>query len=421
MKWLSKPQGGLIAGLLLVVVILSPGTASTNQAMDPVLEWNAIMRKTVATSPLFLQNRSATMMHLAMFEAVNAITGGYTPYLGTIAAPPGALPKAAAIGAAHRMLVSLYPARKESLDDLRDDSLSALPDGTAKSDGITAGVVAANAILALRADDGAANAANPPYTPGTAPGDWQPTPPAFPPALYPNWGKVATYGIQDGTQFRSEPPPAIDTDTYARDYNEVQAVGAGNSTVRPQDKTDHARYFGGHFPLHVFNETAIQISTAQGKTLAENARIFALLNMAISDGLISAMESKFYYGYWRPVTAIRAGGTDGNQETEPDPDWLSLVVTPPYPSYPSNYASVAYAARAVLEEAYGKGGHSITLGSGNPSVDVTLHYTEFSQMTDDIDDARVYGGIHFRFDQDAGTRMGSRIGSYILRNHLQQQ
>jgi hypothetical protein len=421
MKWLRKPQGGLIAGLLLVMVILSPGTASTNQALDPVLEWNAIMRKTVATSPLFLQNRSATMMHLAMFEAVNAITKGYNPYLGTVTAPPGALPEAAAIGAAHRMLVSLHPARKESLDDLRDNSLSAIADSPAKSDGITVGVVAANAILALRADDGAANAATPPYTPGTAPGDWQPTPPAFPPALYPSWGKVATYGIQDGMQFRSAPPPALDSDTYGRDYNEVLAVGAVNSTVRPQDKTDRARYFGGNFPLHVFNETAIQLSTAQGKTLAENARIFALVNMAISDGLISSMESKFYYGYWRPVTAIRAGGTDGNQETEPDPDWLSLVVNPPYPSYPSNYASVANAARAVLEDVYGIGGHAITLQSGNPAVDVTLHYTEFSQMTDDINDARVYGGIHFRFEQDAGALMGWRVGSYILMNNLQQQ
>jgi hypothetical protein len=421
MKWLSKPQGGLIAGLLLLVLILSPGTASTNQAMDPVLEWNAIMRKTIAKSPLFLQNRSATMMHLAMFEAVNAITGEYKPYLGTIEAPPGALREAAAIAAAHRMLVSLDPASKESLDTSREDSLSAIPDGPAKDDGITVGVAAVDAILALRANDGAADAADPPYTPGTEPGDWQPTPPEFPPALYPNWGKVATFGIQNGKQFRSEPPPAIDTDKYAHDYNDVKAVGDVNSTVRPQDKTDRARYFGGNFPLHVFNETAIQASAAQGKTLSENARIFALLNMAIADGLISSMESKFHYEYWRPVTAIRAGGTDGNQGTEPDPDWLPLVVTPPYPSYPSNYASAALAARAVLEEVYGKGGHSITLESGNPLVDVTLHYTEFSQMSDDINDARVNGGIHYRFDQDAGSRMGWDVGSYILRNHLQQR
>ena len=170
--------------------------------------------------------------------------------------------------------------------------------------------------------------------------------------------------------------------------------------------------------MHVFGESASQASAAQGKTLSENARIFALLHMAMADGLISSMESKFYYEYWRPVTAIRAGDTDGNKKTEPDPEWLSLVVNPPYPSYPSNYASAALAPRVVLEEAYGKGDHSITLTSISPSVGVTLHDTKFSQMTDDIDDARVYGGIHYRFDQDAGSRMGWGVGSYILRNHL---
>ena len=168
----------------------------------------------------------------------------------------------------------------------------------------------------------------------------------------------------------------------------------------------------------MFNEAAIQASVAQGTSLAENARIFALLNMAIADALISSMESKFYYEYWRPVTAIRAGDTDGNKHTAPDAGWLPLVVTPPYPSYPSNYASAAHAAGAVLAESYGNGGHAITLTSSNPAVDVTLHYTTFSQLSDDATAARVYGGIHFRFDQDAGSRMGRHVGSYLLRNQL---
>jgi PAP2 superfamily len=418
MKWISKPQASLIGGLLLLLVLLSPGTAYTDPVTDPVLEWNAIMRTTVATDNPFLQTHSGAMMHLAVFEAVNTIVGDYKRYLGTIEAPPGASPEAAAIAAAHRTLVSLHPTSEESLDDSRDASLSAIPDGPAKDDGIAVGEAAADTILALRANDGAANASDPPYTPGTEPGDWQPTPPEFPPALLPNWGKVPTFGIKNGTQFRSEPPPAIDTDKYARDYNDVKAVGDVNSTVRPQGKTDRARYFGVNPPVQVFGQSASQASAAQGKTLSENAQIFALLHMAMADGLISSMESKFYYEYWRPVTAIRAGDTDGNQETEPDPDWLSLVVTPPYPSYPSNYASAALAARGVLEEVYGKGGHSITLTSISPSVDVTLHYTTFSQMTDDINDARVYGGIHYRFDQEAGARQGWQVASYILRNHL---
>jgi hypothetical protein len=418
MKRISKPLSSLIAGLLLLMVLLSTGIAYTDRATDPVLEWNTIMRTTVAEDNPFLQTRSSAMMHLAVFEAVNSIVGNYKPYLGTIKAPAGASPEAAAIAAAHRTLVNLYPSDESSLDASRDDSLSAIVDGPAKDDGIVVGMAAADAILALRTNDGAANASDPPYTPGAEPGDWQPTPPGFAQALFPNWGKVATFGIKDGAQFRSDPPPAIHTGKYARDYNEVKAIGEVNSPVRPQGKTDRALYYGVNFPVHVFGESARQASTAQGKTLSENARIFALLHMAMADGLISSMESKFYYEYWRPVTAIRAGDTDGNKKTEPDPEWLSLVVNPPYPSYPSNYASAALAPRAVLEEAYGKGDHSITLSSISPSVDVTLHYTKFSQMTDDINDARVYGGIHYRFDQDAGSRMGWLVGSYILRNHL---
>jgi hypothetical protein len=419
MKWISKPSGSLIAGLLLLVVLLSPGTAYTEPATDPVLEWNAIIRTTVATDNPLLQTRSGAMMHLAVFEAVNTIVGDYKPYLETIEAPAGASPEAAAIAAAHRTLVSLHPTSKESLNGARDDSLSAIPDGPAKNDGITVGEAAADAILALRTNDGAANASDPPYTPGAEPGDWQPTPPGFAQALSPNWGKVTTFGIKNGAQFRSNPPPAIHTAKYARDYNEVKAVGDVNSTVRPQRKTDLALYFGINPPVQVFGQSASQASAAQGKTLSENARIFALLHMAMADGLISSMESKFYYEYWRPVTAIRAGDTDGNKKTEPDADWLSLIDTPSHPSYPSNYASAALAARAVLEEVYGKGDHSITLTSISPLVDVTLHYTTFSQMTDDIDDARVYGGVHYRFDQEAGSRMGWGVGSYILRNYLQ--
>ena len=421
MKLISKQLGSLMTVLCLLLVIFSSGAAPADLTTDPVLEWNAIMVMTggdpVNAANFFQQTRAAAMTQLAVFEAVNAIVGDYEPYLGTIIAPPGASPEAAVIAAAHHTLVSLYPASEASLNDTRAASLLAIPDGPAKDDGIAVGEAAAAGILAIRANDGSANA-NVPYTPGTEPGDWQPTPPGFADALFSGWGQVATFGIDNGAQFRPKPPPALRTGKYARDYKEVKAVGDVNSTVRPQDKADVARFYGFNLPLTVFNDVTEQVSTAQGKTLSENARILALLSMAITDGLISSMESKFYYNLWRPVTAIQAGDTDGNRKTKPDPDWLPLVVTPPYPSYPSNYASVAYAARAVLEEVYGKSRHSITLDSVSPSVDVTLHYTDFSQITDDINDARVFGGIHYRFDQDAGSRQGWQVGSYIVRHHL---
>ena len=194
-------------------------------------------------------------------------------------------------------------------------------------------------------------------------------------------------------------------------------VGAVDSSVRPQDRTNVARFYAVVLVLPVWNDAARQASAAQGKTLSENARIFAVLAMAICDGLISSMETKYHYSYWRPVTAIRVGDTDGNAKTDPDPAWLPLVITPPFPSYPSNHASGSGAARAVLDRLYGKDGHDVTLTS--PLVPgVVLNYTAWEQITDDIDDARIYGGIHFRFDQEAGARQGRHVAKYILRNHL---
>src|SRR5262245_48631937 len=322
-----KTKLKLVLALALVSLLASEFGAHRHPVaraapVDQVIEWNAIMRTTVATSNAFLQTRSAATMHLAVFEAVNAIVGDYKPYLGTIQAPRRASPEAAAVAAAHRTLVSLHPTSATSLDAARAASLAAIPDGPARDAGVSVGEAAAAAILARRANDGAADA-NAPYTPGTAPGDWQPTPPGFAPALFPKWGEVATFGLENGAQFRASPPPPLESGRYARDYADVKAVGGVNSVARPQDRTDVARFYGATNAM-VFNDAARQVSASQGKTLAENARIFALLNMALADGLITSMESKFHYNLWRPVTAIRAGEADGNRRTEPDPTYLPL-------------------------------------------------------------------------------------------------
>jgi hypothetical protein len=230
---------------------------------------------------------------------------------------------------------------------------------------------------------------------------------------------VTPFGIQSSDQFRSVPPPALTSNKYRKDYNEVKQVGDLNSSSRPQDLADVARYFAVVGAPHVWNQTASQVSGAQGKSLSENARVFALLNMAISDGLVSSIETKYHYVFWRPYTAIRAGDTDGNPKTDPDPLWTTFIGTPCFPSYPSAHASASYAGRTIAEKIFGSGGHDITLS--HPSIpDVILHYTKFSQMTNDIDDARVYGGIHFRFDQEAGARQGRRVGSYVYKNNLRR-
>jgi hypothetical protein len=388
---------------------------------DVVLDWNAIMVSTVSGENPFAQTRLAAITQVAVFEAVNAITGDDEPYLGTVTAPPGASAEAAAVAAAHRVLENYVPGSAASLDAARAASLAAIPDGQAKDDGISVGEAAAAAMIANRASDGSA----PPqfYTPPSAnPGEWQPTPgcPAAGGILL-HWRNVTPFGVQSSDQFRPGPPPALTSGKYTNDYNEVKRVGAldSTSTERPQDRADVARYFAVASALHVWDQALRQVSAAQGTTLSENARAFALLDMAIADGLVSVMETKYHYVFWRPITAIRAGDSDDNPRTEPDPVWTPFIATPCFPSYPSAHASASSAARKVAEKIFGSGPKDITLS--HPAVpDVTLHYTRFSQITDDIDDARVYGGIHFRFDQEVGSRLGRRVGSYVYRNNLRR-
>ena len=391
-------------------------TTGTCPAQDAVTDWNVIMQTTVSVAPRnpFFQARWAAIVQLAVFEAVNAVTGDYEPYLGTISAADGASPEAAAIAAAYRTLVTLRPGSIVALDAARALSLAAIPDGPAKDAGIEAGEDAAAAMLLLRANDGWNAIVL--YTPGTNPGDWQPTPLGFAAAAFPQWGEVTPFGLRNGSQFRAPAPPALFTEKYATDYNEVKLVGRIDSLFRPQDRTDVARFYAAATPVQTWNPVARQVSIAQGMTLSENARTFALLAMAICDASIAVFDTKYHYDFWRPVTAIQGGGSDGNAETLADPNWLPLIATPAFPGYASAHATLSGAARVVLERTFGVHGHNITLT--NAVLGITLDYTDFGQICDDIDDARVYGGIHFRFDQDAGTHQGKMVGNYILTHHL---
>jgi hypothetical protein len=403
--------------LFFAALALQSITGARPAQADAVTDWNAIMEATVTTAPTnpFFQARWAAIVQLAVFEAVNAVTGDYEPYLGTIAAPAWASPDAAAIAAAHRTLVTLRQGSAETLDALRAQSLAAIPDGPAKEAGIAAGEGAAAALLLLRSNDGSNVVV--PYTPGTNPGDWQPTPPAFAPAVLPGWGRVTPFGLRAGSQFRAQAPPALFTEKYASDYNEVRLLGRFDSPFRPQDRTDVARFFAATTPVQAWNAAARQVSSAQGKTLSENARIFALLAMAIGDASIATFDTKYHYDFWRPVTAIRGGDIDGNPQTEADPNWLPLITTPAFPGYVSAHATLSGAARVVLERIFGEHGHAIVLRNGGlPGI--VLDYTAFKQICADIDDARVYGGIHFRFDQEAGALQGRLVGNWVLQHHL---
>jgi hypothetical protein len=393
---------------------------------DVVLDWNRIAVRTLLAqgqSP-FAQARFMSITQLAVFEAVNSITQHYEPYPGTaIVASVGASVEAAAVTAAYRVLKT-YFASNAALEADYVASMAAIPDGTAKVNGIAAGESAALKMTTLRASDGSAPAQF--YMPVSAePGVWQKTP-GCPPAGGVNfqWQNITPFGVasepgdQDWTEpFLPGPPPAITSSQYAKDYNEVKRVGGGvTNPERPDDRAVVVRFYAASSPSLVFNLAARQISAAQGRSLSENARALALLNMASNDALVASFFAKYYYQLWRPETAIRAD-SDNNPQTAPDFSFVPFILTPCFPSYPSNHASGSNSAAEVLRRLYGASGHTLIIE--NPAVPgVTLRYKSFKQITDDIDDARVYGGIHFRFDQDAGGRLGSDVAKYIYRNNL---
>jgi hypothetical protein len=415
-----------MAVALVALLACSPIAARA----DVVLDWNAIAVSTLAgqgVSP-FAQARFMAITQLAVFEAVNAITGDYQPYLGTIAAPAGASPDAAAVAAAYTVLKNYFSAAP-SLDSSYAASLAAIPDGPAKSGGIATGQTAAAQMIALRLGDGS----SPPQfylPPSLDPGVWQLTP-GCPPAggVGVQWQDITPFGVPSapGSQawiapFAPGAPPPLTSERYAKDYNEVKRVGdaSSNLTDRPQDRADVARFYALSSPSFVFNLAARQVATAQGGSLSENARALALLNIASNDSLVVSFWAKYHYQIWRPETAIIDGNVDGNAKTDADPGFVPYVLTPPtpcFPSYPSNHGSASNGAAEILRRIYGAGGHAITMA--NPAVPgLTFHYTSLNQITDDISDARVYGGIHFRFDQDAGADLGRDIAAYVYKHNL---
>jgi hypothetical protein len=408
---------------VFVCVLLSP--LSANHRPDVVLQWNEIAVNTMLSQPApgvnpFAQARFMSITQLAVFEAVNAITRRYEPYLGSIHAPFWASPEAAAIAAAHGVLKNYFSTTSGAmLDAARESSLAMLRNGPAKTRGIEVGEAAATAMIQARLNDGSSPPAF--YMPESDdPGVWQLTPSCTPAggAFY-QWGDVTPFGIRSVDRFIADPPPSLTSRKYTKDYIEVMTVGGVDSTNRPQDRADVARFYAATSPAALLNSAARQVAVGERRSLAANARALALLNMASNDALVVSFATKYEYTFWRPETAIRAGDTDGNPRTTPDPDFVPFILTPCFPGYGSNHASGTYAGVEVLERLYGPRGHSVTLM--NPALpDIVLHYRTFARIGADVDDARVYGGIHFRFDQEAGARLGREVASYVFRRNLQR-
>ena len=334
----------MITRSLLASVLVGALLLPLRAHADTVLQWNEIaVNAAVANGQNpFVQARTGAIVSLAVFEAVNAITQDYEPYLGTITAPVGASVDAAAAGAAYRVLMTFFGGNAGTaliLNNALTATLAGIEDGQSETDGLAVGNAAALAMLARRANDGAADVQF--KTPGPAViGEWQPTPscPVVNGAQVGanlHWRNVAPFGVPAVGAFMPAPPPAVSSSQYSKDLAEVATIGLDISITRPAARSDVARLYAASSPTYVFAMAARQVAATNGLSLSENARSLALLNMAISDALVASFNAKYYYNLWRPETAIRGAAADDNRKTDPNPDFKPYILTPCFPSYPS--------------------------------------------------------------------------------------
>jgi len=330
--------------------------------------------------------------------------------------------EAAVTIAAHKVMTTYFPAASAALDAARNTDLAAIPNGPAKTAGIAVGMAAANAMIALRAADGSSPLLAIIPTSTTA-GDYQLTT-GCAAAMFYNWQLVTPFGIANASNFLLDPPPSLASNRYAKDYVEVKTVGASTSADRPADRADVVRLYAASSPSFVLSMATRQIAAQKGTSLSENARALALIHMAASDSLVASFLNKYNYDRWRPETGIRNGAADGNDKTEGDPDFATFIPTPCFPSYPSNHASGTSGGLEVMRRVFGAAGHDITITNNVPALGslpamiVTRSYTQLKEIGDDVDDARVFGGIHWRYDQDAGDVLGRAIATEVVKNNL---
>jgi hypothetical protein len=381
---------------------------------DVVTDWNnaALDAIRAGNTPPPIASRNLAILHASIYDAVNGIARTNEPYLVQSAVPASASRPAAASAAAHQALVNLFPANASSFDALHAAILAGIPDSPQKRAGIVWGEFVANQILVARANDGSDAVVPPPV--GSGPGVWVPTPPAFLPYLLPQWGFVVPFGMNSSSQFRPPGPPSLDSQDYAADYEEVKQLGAAIGSTRTEEQTEIALFWadgaGTETPPGHWNSIAQTIADARGNTLEENARLFALLNIAMADAAICSWDAKYTFNFWRPVTAIAFA--------EPQLSWMSFIVTPPFPDYTSGHSTFSAAAAAVLPLFYGTEDLPFTTGSDFlPGV-----FRSFSTCLDAAEEAaasRIYGGIHFRSASEDGLQAGTSIGEWTVTNYLQ--
>jgi len=418
-----KPM--LLAGTtaaVLAAASLAPAMGQATNPVSQVIQWNrtllVIVRTPGAQPATVHPTRSFAIMHAAIYDAVNAIDGTHKPYLVRLSASHFASQEAAAAAAAHEVLVKLYPNPnlQAALDAQFQQALAQLP-SVGKAEGVSIGNTVADRILALRANDGS-NAQPIPYVFGNAPGDYQSTPLNFPKQpQFTHWSRVTPFALEAADQFRPGAPPKLTGDRYSDAFDQVKSLGIAGSTTATADQALTGRFWNGAIQNY-WNEIAQTASLAHDLTTAENARLFALLNLSFADGVIAFYDAKYTYNFWRPVTAIRAADTDGNPDTEADPNWLPEVGnTTPDPSYPGAHAVISTAGAEVLISFFHKDHLEFDVTS-EVLAGVVRSFTSFQAAAEEATLSRIFAGVHFLFDLTTGQRLGSDVADFVVDNFL---
>jgi hypothetical protein len=411
----------LVAAGLTASVLTAPVQAAGGTRSDPavIIGWN-----TIATRTIFTENATPVpaaplyygFVSLAVYDAVVAIEGGYQPYLRQPRVHGRASSEAAAVTAAYEVLRYYFPASAGNLATDHTASLDAVPDGRAKTAGIAAGHQAAEKLISARQGDGRGAAIT--FDQPAATGVWRPTPEAFAPMAVPWLGFVRPLALNSQTQLRLPGPDPLRSKAYARDFAEVKAMGAATGSSRTEAQTATALFWNANV-VQQYQAALGQELGARGWSFVRTARAFALLGTGTADSLISCWRAKYDYGYWRPITAIRLAGDDGNRATRPDPAWTSLVPTPPYPDYVSGHACVTGAATETFGHLFGS--RSIDVDIASSVTATSRHYRTTAALDAETMNARIWLGLHFRQAMVDGNRLGHRAAAWTLAHELRQR
>jgi hypothetical protein len=392
---------------------------------DAIADWNAITEKAVknAGHPPPVAALDFAIVHLAIYDAVESIDLRYHPYHSFVPGATGSL-SAAAAKAGHDVLVALFPLQRGSIDQDYASFLTA--NGIDPLDpGLAVGTQAASEILMLRLNDGRFPPNPPPFLGSNAISQWRPTPSVLPPppssfapGLTPWVASVAPFTMKSNSQFRIDPPPDLTSKQWAEDYNEVKTVGSLTSTIRTVEQTDIGYFWADSGPV-LWQNALRYISHNYLNDVGDSARMYSLAEAALADAQIACWESKYFYNFWRPITAIRLGDQDGNRGTKLDPDWQPLINSPNFPEYPSGHASTSGAITHVLRLFFGSDVLNFQMTTSNPNAAQKIRFfTRFSQAEDEVVDARVYVGIHYRNTDRVSRAQGLRVANWVFKNYF---